>query len=216
MQCRFILNSVLFSRGLLRLVFISSCLLWVDNAMAGNTFKFTGADGGIVFSDVSSGGSRQYKKLEDTSRPVAHVSCSGHIDKRLTDPGLQIQKNIHHFADRHAVNRNLVKAVARIESCFDTRAVSTAGAKGLMQLMPGTAAQYGVTDIFDVRQNIGAGVKYLSFLLKKFKYNEKLALAAYNAGPGAVEHYQGVPPYPETRSYVSKVLVKYREYADAK
>lgn len=176
-------------------------------------FKYVAADGSVVFSDIRSGSYRQYRALDDTSRPQARLSCNGHIERRLTDPKLQILAAINHFAKRHSVNPNLVKAVARIESCFDRRAISSAGAKGLMQLMPATAAQYGVTDIFNVQQNVNAGVSYLAYLLDKFKHNESLALAAYNAGPGAVEHYQGIPPYPETRSYVKKVLRKFREYA---
>lgn len=183
-------------------------------ATAGNTFKYRNADGTTVFSDVRAGSAaaRQYKAPANTGRSTAKVSCKGHLEKRLTDPKTHIQASFNHFADKYGVNPHLVKAVARIESCFDIYAVSSAGAKGLMQLMPRTAQQYGVYDLFDVNKNVETGVRYLAELIKQFSYNEKLALAAYNAGPGAVTHYQGIPPYPETQAYVRKVLSKYREY----
>jgi soluble lytic murein transglycosylase-like protein len=98
----------------------------------------------------------------------------------------------------------------RVESCFDPRAVSRTGARGLMQLMPETAAQFGVADSFDAEQNISGGVRYLSQLLSRFKNNTRLAIAAYNAGPSAVDAYRGIPPFPETRSYVKRVYAEYR------
>ena len=101
----------------------------------------------------------------------------------------------------------------RAESGFDARAVSTAGAQGLMQLMPELSEELGVTDPFDPRQNIFAGVRYLRWLLDRHKGDESLVLASYNAGPGAVDQYDGVPPFPETQQYVrtiSRWLVKER------
>ena len=110
-------------------------------------------------------------------------------------------------ADAHAVSPALVRAVIQAESAWNTRAVSSKGALGLMQLMPSTATEYGVVDPFDPRQNIRAGVKYLKRLLDRYDGNAELALAAYNAGPGAVEKYgRTVPPYRETRAYVKKIV----------
>ena len=100
----------------------------------------------------------------------------------------------------------LVKAVARAESGFDPNAVSRAGAQGLMQLMPTTAAGLGVTDPFDPRQNLMGGAKFLRGLLDRFNGDTSKALAGYNAGPGAVEKYGGIPPFAETQAYVPKVL----------
>ncbi|MGO0122187.1 lytic transglycosylase domain-containing protein [Desulfothermobacter acidiphilus] len=100
----------------------------------------------------------------------------------------------------------LVEAVAQAESGLNPRVVSEAGAMGLMQLMPGTASALGVVDPFDPVQNATAGALYLSQLLEQFGGDLRLALAAYNAGPGAVEHYRGIPPYPETQAYVQRVL----------
>ena len=113
---------------------------------------------------------------------------------------------IAEHADLHGVDANLVRAVIQAESDFNPRAVSVKGAMGLMQLMPETAERYGVLDAFNPSQNIRAGVAYLKSLLVKYSQNVELALAAYNAGPGAVKKYGGtVPPYRETRKYVAKI-----------
>jgi soluble lytic murein transglycosylase-like protein len=116
-------------------------------------------------------------------------------------------------AYRHGVNEALLYAVVTAESAFDPHAVSRAGAVGLMQLMPGTADRYGVSDRKDPHENVQGGTAYLADLIKMFDNKLNLALAAYNAGENAViRHGHRIPPYPETRDYVAKVLRYYDEY----
>ena len=112
---------------------------------------------------------------------------------------------IEEHAAEHNLPPELVRAVIQAESGFDSNAVSPKGAMGLMQLMPATASEFGVTNPFHPEQNIRAGVAYLRRLLDRYDSNVSLALAAYNAGPGAVERYSGIPPYRETRDYVKKI-----------
>lgn len=107
---------------------------------------------------------------------------------------------------QYGVPVTLLKAVAKAESNFNPNATSCCGAMGIMQLMPATAKSLGVSDAYDPEQNIMGGAKYLSQLLKEFDGDPKLAVAAYNAGPGAVKKYDGIPPYPETQNYVDKVI----------
>jgi hypothetical protein len=118
-------------------------------------------------------------------------------------------------ARRHRLSPALLHAVITVESGYDPAARSHKGAIGLMQLMPSTARRYAVTDIWDPRQNLAGGARYLSDLLRMFNSDLGLALAAYNAGENAViQHGNRIPPYPETRRYVPRVLQHYRLYAD--
>jgi soluble lytic murein transglycosylase-like protein len=115
-------------------------------------------------------------------------------------------QDIKEIADRYGVDPSLVQAVIGVESAFNPWAVSRKGAQGLMQLMPRTAASLGVRDSFNPRENIEGGVRHLRYLLDRYPGNVSLALAAYNAGEGAVDSHGGLPPYPETQQYVQKVL----------
>ena len=121
---------------------------------------------------------------------------------------------VQRIAGKHRIDPELVHIIIRAESNYDAFAISSAGAMGLMQLMPDTAAQYGVQNIFDPEQNIEGGVRYLKDLVKLYAgqpQQTKLVLAAYNAGQQAVRKYRGIPPYPETRSYIAGIMKTYKK-----
>jgi len=118
----------------------------------------------------------------------------------------RINQSVTRASEKYNLPENLIKGVIRAESAFHPRAVSTAGAQGLMQLMPGTARELGVTDAFDIDQNIDGGTRYLKQMLDRFDGDVARALAAYNAGPGTVDRFKGRVPYRETIAYVDRVL----------
>ena len=118
----------------------------------------------------------------------------------------QYASEIREISSRHGVDATLVESVIRAESAFNPTAVSRSGARGLMQLMPKTALALGVRDSFNPRENIEGGVRHLRYLLDRYPGNVALAVAAYNAGEGAVDSHRGIPPYAETQQYVQRVL----------
>lgn len=152
------------------------------------------------------------------------VGINQAASEKIEEPGSGIEKNenrsskrqkidilIKNTAEKYNLKPNLIRAVIKAESDFNPDVVSRAGAQGLMQLMPETAKDLGVSDPFDVVENIDGGARYLRQMMDQFNGNVRLALAAYNAGPGAVERYQGIPPYEETIQYVQKVLKFFRQ-----
>jgi soluble lytic murein transglycosylase-like protein len=180
------------------MVAILVCVVWPSSASA-QIYSWTDGDGHLVLSDHAQGGAQVGYAVPQaesfhTTRPVDENKTALYDDI------------IREHAQRNSVRTDLVRAVVQVESGYNPWATSSKGAVGLMQLMPATIQQYGVKNPFNPIENIRAGVAYLRQLLDKYADNEVLALAAYNAGPGAVDrHGQAVPPYRETRDYVSKV-----------
>lgn len=142
---------------------------------------------------------------------VANVSCMGHDPAVIVRRGARYDSIITRMSTRFGVDPDLVRAVATQESCFYSNITSPVGAKGLMQLMPKTARLMGTKDAYNPEQNLRGGVRYLAKLQRQFDDIE-LVLAAYNAGPGNVMKYGGIPPFSETRHYVTVVLENYRSY----
>lgn len=145
--------------------------------------------------------------IADTPKPVAAVAKMPGAVTLITAPTKEeMHEMLAHAGAAHHIDEDLLASVVRAESGGQVKAVSRTGAQGLMQLMPGTASAMGVDDAFQPQQNIAGGTAYLDALLTRYHDNVALALAAYNAGPGAVDRYHGIPPYRETREYVARVI----------
>ena len=168
---------------------------------AAQVYKRTARDGTTVFTNIPPNPSLQRVAL---TQPVSYETPR----QPAADYGTYSQE-IAEAAARYAVPERLIWAVIRAESGFDPRAVSARGARGLMQLMPETAAILGVRDPFNPRENIHGGARHLRGMMERFRYDLPLAIAAYNAGERPVASYRGIPPYPETREYVARVLRYY-------
>jgi hypothetical protein len=197
------------SGSIARLVVCGLALLMGTSAGA-EVFKYEDLDGNLVFTDRPLKG--PYKLLWQSNTPklapiaASNYPTSGDLGKRREIYTAMIADT----AKDHNLNPDLLHAVIRAESAYNPNAVSRTGAVGLMQLMPGTASRYGVSDRTDPEANLRGGAAYLRDLLKMFDDNLQLALAGYNAGENAViENGYQIPPYPETREYVSRVLSYY-------
>jgi soluble lytic murein transglycosylase-like protein len=199
-------------------------LIWIPYPSVGDVFKYVDASGNVYFTDAPLRGGdyrlewkRAAKKviMENSRRLVAigRRKLSALPGARSIPPKtLSLRRSryaglIERTAQRFNLHPELLHAVIRAESAYNPVAVSSAGAIGLMQLMPDTAARYGVSDIYDPGENVRGGARYLRFLLDMFDHDLRLALAGYNAGENAVVKYGNqIPPYPETQQYVRRVL----------
>lgn len=167
-----------------------------------------GAAGNIAAADPISQKALVVRADPRTGRLVRSVAAVKSSSKESAAPSVSITDMVEKAAHDNHVDPLLVHSIIRVESNYNPDAVSPKGAQGLMQLMPPTARGLGVTDSFDPRQNIEAGVRYLKYLQDMYK-DDRLALAAYNAGPAAVQKYKWIPPYPETQDYVNRVGQQY-------
>jgi soluble lytic murein transglycosylase-like protein len=162
----------------------------------------SGSDTSTVSTDSSS-----TEATSESSATSTAGTSSGSCDLVISE---ELEEIFAEAAETYGVDEKLLKSVAKVESNFNASAVSSAGAVGIMQLMPATAEGLGVSDSYDARENIFGGAKYLSQLLSKYDGDTSLALAAYNAGSARVDQYGGIPPYTETQNYVTKVLGYYQ------
>jgi soluble lytic murein transglycosylase-like protein len=167
-----------------------------------------GAAGNSAAADSSSQKTLVVRADRRTGKLVRSIAAGSTVAKETAAPSVNITEMVEKAAHDNNVDPLLVHSIIRVESNYNPDAVSPKGAQGLMQLMPPTARGLGVTDSFDPRQNIEAGVRYLKYLQDMYK-DDRLALAAYNAGPGAVQKYKWIPPYPETQDYVNRVGQQY-------
>ena len=204
---------------MLRLTITSLITLCLSGQAVADIYKYVDSTGRVYYTNIKpNSGSNPYKRIMETkkfhyARPAPGTSSLTRQFGKFRVNGQNREKFsdlINQAAYRHRVDPKLVHAVIQTESAYNAAAVSSAGAVGLMQLMPGTARRYGVNDRRDPDQNVDGGTHYLRDLIDMFSPNLELAVAAYNAGENAViKHNYSIPPYPETQNYVKQVLAAY-------
>lgn len=212
------LSRSLFFLGALAL---SGAWLWAPAPARADIYTYTDSDGVVHYSNTPPSGRRDVRRIPTTERPTEAAQPGAPSASRGTrDPSSERYHRYDAFireaAALYRLPESFIRAVIRVESDYNQGVVSRAGASGLMQLMPATAARMGVTDVFDARQNIMGGTRYLRILANHFNGDLVLTIAAYNAGEGAVLRYRGIPPYEETQRYVRRVLRWYYEFLEAR
>jgi soluble lytic murein transglycosylase-like protein len=182
-------------------------------AAADQIYSYTDADGVVHFTSKPSGPNAKLVIKSDPKTPAVRPGVTPFSPQdRDVSRYTRFDEHIRQASALYQIPEQLVRAVIRVESDYDPRAVSYAGARGLMQLMPDTAERLGVKDINDPRENIFGGVRYLRLLANMFNGDLDFTIAAYNAGENAVIQHSGIPPYAQTRDYVVKVTKYYRRY----
>jgi len=189
-----------FNQSLLYLGLL--CLLG-QNTLA-DIYSYHAPDQTIYLTNQTELKNKNYHRSVKTPAPIQSSTVSLSYQAKY-------QPLIQSLAKQYQLSERLIHAIIAVESAYNPQAVSKKGAVGLMQLMPQTAKRFGVKNRRNAKQNITGGIRFLSYLMKKFNANLPLVVAAYNAGEQAVIKYQGIPPYPETRQYVIKVLSRYLE-----
>ncbi len=189
---------------------MAGAIVLLASSASADIYTYTDEDGVTHFTSKPQPGSSLYLKAPKR-RPQAGVIPVMPSDTSL-DRFTRYDTAIYQAATLYQIPVELVRAVIKVESDYDPRAVSPAGARGLMQMIPATAERMQVRDIFDPRENIFGGVRYLRVLANMFNGDLQLTIAGYNAGEGAVVRHGGIPPYEETKHYVTKVLAYYHRY----
>lgn len=172
------------------------------------TRLYVGTDG-TSFVDVPTAEIEHFEGVQEDAASGSQLPVSptqSKLQSLPARPQVDLNQVVNDASGRYRLDPDLVTSVIKAESDFNVHAVSRKGAQGLMQLMPGTASQLGVPNVFDPKANVDGGAKYLRELLEKYNFDLIKALAAYNAGPQRVEQFGGVPPYYETRAYVARVV----------
>lgn len=197
-----------------RLTFLTFCLLLLPAQAHADIYTYTDVNGTEYFSNVPD--NKRYTLFMRTAKEKAAAPLAGKPPLSTSGNRTRFTPLVEEAASQNKLDSALLHALITTESSYNPRAVSRKGAMGLMQLMPGTASRYGVSDAFDPVQNVHAGARYLNDLLKMFNQDLNLALAAYNAGEKSVIKYGNrIPPYRETVAYVPKVLDNYRKFRTA-
>lgn len=191
-------------------LFLLAALLCASTAAQADSWVYIQRQDGVRSYSDRKPATGNWSRILVKGRPTASASCVGLTPVSMQQRAARYEPLIKKHAKTHGLSPELVSAVMRVESCYDKQAISKSGARGLMQLMPMTAASLGVRDAFDPEQNIEGGVRYLAKMLARFNNKLDWGLAAYNAGPEAVEAYKGIPPYPETVSYVERIRKLYK------
>ena len=189
-------------------LFLGAWSSWLFPApVQAQVYKWVDEKGDLHFTDAPSD-TRFHTDAGSVPRNLGKVTPAGKSVPTISDSS--IESLIQKISSQHGLDPELVRAVIRVESNYDPRAVSQRGAQGLMQLMPGTVNRFRVPDPFNAEQNIRGGTQYLKYLLERFRGDLKLALAAYNAGENNVDRHGGVPPFRETTSYLEKIFRIYQ------
>lgn len=195
--------------NLFGLILLCTALIWVPSMVsARNVYRFVDQNGVVNLTDRRPPPGVRYQ--------IVMRLRARNITAPDPATAAEVIRELERAARRHGVDVDLVKAIAKVESNYNPRAISPAGAKGVMQLVPATARRYGVKNIFDIRENVDAGVRYFRDLLKMFNGDVRHALAGYNAGEGRVLEHGGIPPIPATRQYVDLVVAVFEELSGKK